>query len=322
MFGNSHSPGRRSIAEYLVAASALVFITPADAELENFCDRLPRPAYAAFEKHEISNDWFEVYEVAQGVWAIYEPFQWQEVISYLIEGAERDLLFDTGNGIGDIKAIVDQLSDKPVLILNSHTHFDHVGGNYQFDDIASVSTDFSIDNSKGHSHEEIATEVSDDALCKGLPQGVSAGNHVGRPFTITQKVMEGDVIDIGTRQLEVLQIPGHTPDAIALLDRKAGFMWTGDSFYEGPIWLFSPETDLEIYRKSLARLVAFVPDLTALFPAHNTPRSDPAMLLQVQKAFDQVIAGQAEPVPAWEGTVTFEFDGFGFLMREDYTRPE
>ena len=44
------------------------------------------------------------------------------------------------------------------------------------------------------------------------------------------------------------------------------------------------------------------------------------MLVQVQKAFDLVLAGKAKPVPTWEGTVTFEFEDFGFLMREEYTR--
>ena len=78
------------------------------AELKTFCDRLPRPAYASYRKHRAGDDWFEVYEVETDVFAIYEPFQWQEVISYLIVGSEAAVLFDTGNGIGDIKAVVDR----------------------------------------------------------------------------------------------------------------------------------------------------------------------------------------------------------------------
>ena len=290
------------------------------ADLEDFCERLPRPAYAAFHKHETSNDWFEVYEVEPGIWAMYEPFQWQEVISYLIIGTDTALLFDTGNGIGNIKAIVDQLTDKPVQVLNSHTHFDHIGGNYQFENILSVATDFSTANSKGLNSEMVTMEVSAEALCKGLPNGVTQENHQIRPFGITGQVREGDVIDIGNRKLEILQIPGHTNDSIALLDREAGFLWTGDSFYEGPIWLYFPETDLAAYKQSIARLAALAPRLKALFPAHNTPKADPAMLFEVQKAFDLVLEGRAKPVAAWEGTVTFEFEGFGFLMREDHTR--
>lgn len=279
----------------------------------------PRPAYAAFQKHETSNAWFEVYEVEPDIWAIYEPFQWQEVISYLIVGSEDALLFDSGNGMGDIKTIVDQLTDRPVLVLNSHSHFDHIGGNHQFDKILSVSTEFSIANSKGTQNEMIAAEASPEALCKGLPEGVTKENHRIRPYAITDRVAEGDIFDLGSRKLEILRIPGHTDDSIALLDREAGFLWTGDSFYEGPIWLYFPETDLAKYKESLARLAALAPQLTALFPAHNTPRAAPNLLVEAQRAFELVLEGKAEPVPTWEGVVTFEFEGFGFLMRENYT---
>lgn len=306
----------------LLVSIALVPLLAAADDLASFCERLPRPAYAAFEKDPASNDWFEVYEVENGIFAIYEPYQWQEVISYLIIGNSSALLFDTGNGIGDIKAVVQQLTDKPVVVLNSHTHFDHIGGNHQFDKILSVSTPFSIANSLGADNEMIKTEASAEALCHGLPAGVTQAGHRILPFTITGKVEEGTVIDLGNRKLEVLQVPGHTDDAIALLDREAGFLWTGDTFYEGPIWLYFPETDLAAYRQSIARLATLAPQLKALFPAHNTPKASPILLTETQKAFEQVLAGKAKATPTWDGVVTFEFDGFGFLMRENYTRIE
>jgi len=290
----------------------------AAADLGSFCDRLPRPAYASLEKHEVSNDWFEVYEVVPDTWAIYEPFQWQEVISYLIVGDESAVLFDTGNGIGDIKSVVDQLTDKQVRVLNSHSHFDHIGGNYQFEEILSVSTPFSLSKTKGAQNEEILLEVSRDALCKGLPDGVNEKDHRTRPFSISGRIKDGDVLDLGGRQLEVLQVPGHTDDAIALLDRDAGFLWSGDSFYEGPIWLFAPETDLPRYQASVARMAALAPDLKAVFPAHNTPKADPALLIELRDKLDQVLAGKIEPSTSSDGTVEFRFRDFGLLMRDDY----
>ena len=290
----------------------------AAADLESFCERLPRPAYSNYQKHDVSNDWFEVYEVGPAIWAIYEPFQWQEVISYLIAGDESAVLFDTGNGIGDIKSVVDQLTDTPVRVLNSHSHFDHIGGNYQFEEILSVSTPFSLSKTKGVQDDEILLEVSPDALCKGLPDGVNEKDHRTRPFSISGRIEDGDVLDLGGRQLEVLRVPGHTDDAIALLDRDAGFLWSGDSFYEGPIWLFAPETDLASYQESVARMAALAPDLEAVFPAHNTPRADPALLIELRDKLGQVLAGKIEPVPSPDGTVEFRFRDFGLLLREDY----
>jgi len=310
---------RRIVGLSLVLIALVIPFSTTRAQLESFCDRLPRAAYSQFEKSDISNDWFEVYEVETDVWAIYEPFQWQEVISYLIIGSESALLFDSGNGIGDIKAIVDQLTDKPVRVLNSHSHFDHIGGNHQFEEILSPSTQFSLENSAGNDSEQVKTEASAEALCKGLPEGVTEETHRIKPYSITAAVKDGDSIDLGSRKLNLLHIPGHTNDSVALLDEEAGLLWTGDSFYAGPIWLYFPETDLAAYKKSLDRLVQLVPELTALLPAHNTPKVNPAMLLEAQKAFELVLQGQAKPVPTWEGVVTFEFDGFGFLMREDYT---
>lgn len=288
------------------------------ADLGSFCDRLPRSAYADYQKHETSNDWFEVYEVEPNVWAIYEPFQWQEVISYLIVGTEYSVLFDTGNGIGDIKSVVDQLTEQPVRVLNSHSHFDHIGGNYQFDEILSVATAFSLGRIDGIRSEELALEVSAEALCKGLPIGVTQKDHRIKPFSISQTIEDADVLDIGGRKLEVLRVPGHTDDAIALLDRDAGFLWSGDSFYEGPIWLFFPETDLVAYQQSIAKLASLAPDLKAVFPAHNTPKADPALLIQLRENLDRVLAGKIKPVPVSDGNVEFRFGGFSLLMRENY----
>lgn len=290
------------------------------ADIGSFCSRLPRAAYADLQKHEASNDWFEVYEIAPEIWAIYEPFQWQEVISYLIAGSEASVLFDTGNGIGDIKAVVDQLTDKPVRVINSHSHFDHIGGNYQFDEILSVATPFTLERTRGVRNDELSLEVSPEALCTDLPAGVAREDHHTRPFSITQTIEDGDAIDIGGRLLEVLQIPGHTDDSIALLDRNAGYLWSGDSFYEGPIWLFFPETDLIAYKESAAKLAALAPQLKAVFPAHNTPIADPALLLRLRENLGQVLAGEGVSVPVSDGNVEFRFDGFGLLMREDYHR--
>lgn len=293
------------------------------AELSNFCDDLPRNAYSDLQKNEISTEWFEVYQVEPDVWAIYEPFQWQEVISYLIIGSDSALLFDTGNGLDNIKTIVEQLTDKPIRVLNSHSHFDHIGGNYLFKQILSPATKFSIANSKGNASKQIKMEASAAAICKGLPEGVTKQNHAIKPYIITSTVKDGDIIDLGNRKLEILLIPGHTDDSIALFEKESGLLWTGDSFYEGPIWLFFPETDLEAYKKSLSRLVGLVPQLKALLPAHNTPKADPIMLIETQKALELIFQGKAKakPVVDFEGVVAFDFKGFGFLMREDYTSP-
>ncbi len=73
------------------------------AAIPEWCRALPRPEYKTLERVAVSDPWFEIYKPASGVFAIYEPHQAEEVISYLIVGEKRALLFDTRMGMSDIK---------------------------------------------------------------------------------------------------------------------------------------------------------------------------------------------------------------------------
>ena len=287
------------------------------AAAAGFCSDVPRPQYADLERVEVADDWFAVYRVAPRVYAVYEPFQFQEVISYLILGDARALLFDTGMGISSIRGVVAELTDLPVTVLNSHTHMDHVGGNAEFERVLAMDTEYTRAHALGRTNAEVRGEVHESALCRPLPPGVTEDNYHTPAFDISGFVADGDTIDLGGRRLEVLAVPGHAPDAIALLDRDAGFLWTGDSFYEGPIWLFAPETDLEAYGASITRLAELAPELTTLFTAHNTPVAAPLRLLELVDAFDAILAGIAVGNRIRGGGVEFVFEGFSIMMRLD-----
>src|SRR3984957_10764741 len=75
-----------------------------------WCRALPRPEYKTLERVPVSDPWFEVYKVAPAVFAIYEPHQFEETISYLIVGNQRTALFDTGMGISDLKKTTAELT--------------------------------------------------------------------------------------------------------------------------------------------------------------------------------------------------------------------
>jgi glyoxylase-like metal-dependent hydrolase (beta-lactamase superfamily II) len=283
----------------------------------SWCDQLPRADNAQLEKTQFSDYWFDVYEVQDSIFAIYEPHQVQEVISYLIIGKESALLFDTGNGIGDIKNVVDRITGLPISVLNSHSHLDHVGGNASFDFIYGMDTEFTATRKKGLPHERVAGEVSPDALCKPLPEGVVAEDHIIRPYEIDEYVADGFKIDLGNRILEVISIPGHTPDAIGLLDKENGLLWTGDTFYKGAIWLFAKETNLDAYKNSVKRLAALSPSLKHLLPAHNTPLVDPKVLIELDEALDEIERGGVKGKDSTDGRVNYTFDNFTILMNKN-----
>lgn len=268
--------------------------------------------------------WFRVYEVGNDVYAIAEPYNFQEIISYLIIGSEKALLFDTGMGLSSISDVVKELTALPVTVLNSHTHYDHIGGNHEFDQVLAMNHPYTQNRAdNGMPHAVVQHEVTTEALCLNqLPELDTAGYHI-KPFGISEFIEDGSGIELGNRSLQVIAVPGHTPDAIALLDEAKGYLWTGDTFYEAPIWLFDEETDLQVYQQSITKLGKLAPELKTVFPAHNTPVASPERLRELVTAFDQVLSGEKQAANSGEGdqvsddALLFEFEHFSFMIRKD-----
>jgi glyoxylase-like metal-dependent hydrolase (beta-lactamase superfamily II) len=286
----------------------------AQTAIPEWCRALPRPEYETLERIAGSDPWFEVYKPAPGVFAIYEPHQAEEVISYLIVGEKRAVLFDTGMGMSDIKKVTAELTKLPIVVLNSHTHDDHVGDNWDFDTIYAMDTDFTRKNAQG-SREDAQAEVTPDQICGTLPKGFDPRGYTTRPWKVTNYTHDGDRFDLGGRTLEVIATPGHTPDAISLIDRANGLLFTGDTYYPAPIWLFRPETDLDAYAASIRRLVALTPQIQLVLGAHNIPVASPAILARLVAAFDAVRAGQVTPTADSPGKVLYKVGEISFLMR-------
>lgn len=280
-----------------------------------WCRKLPRPEYASLERLPVRSDWFEVYRVRPGVFALYEGRQAEEVISYLIVGTKRALLFDTGMGIAPIRPVVEQLTRLPVQVLNSHTHYDHIGGNHEFSDILAMDSTFTRERAaRGYSAEVMKDEISPANLCGTLPKAFQASTYRARPFRISGRVHDGSRIELGGRELEVLAAPGHTPDSIVLLDRANRLLLTGDTFYVGPIWLFEPETELRAYASSTARLAALSGSLDLLLPGHNTPAAAPSYLPKLRDAAQSILKGTAHGTRE-DDRQRFQFGGFSILTR-------
>jgi glyoxylase-like metal-dependent hydrolase (beta-lactamase superfamily II) len=292
----------------------------AQANIPEWCRALPRPEYKTLERVAVSDAWFEVYKVAPSVFAIYEPHQFEETISYLIVGEKKALLFDTGMGIGDLRKVTSGLTHLPIIVLNSHSHNDHVGDNWQFPTIYGMDTDFTRTNARG-SQKDAQAELSPDAICGSLPEGFDRKAYATRPWKITSYVHDDDHIDLGGRSLEVLATPGHTPDAISLLDRTHGLLFTGDTYYPAPIWLYRPETNLQAYAASIRRLSALAPTVKVVLGAHNVPVASPSVLARLVSAFDDVRAGKVAATPASPGQVLYKVGDISFLMRAKASKP-
>ena len=100
-----------------------------------------------------------------------------------------------------------------------------------------------------------------------------------------------------------------------MLDRANGLLFTGDTYYPAPIWLFRPETNLDAYAASIRRLAALAPQVKLVLGAHNIPVASPTILPRLVAAFDAVRAGKVQPLPDSPGKVLYKVDDISFLMR-------
>ena len=297
---------------------ALPLLATEQSEQPEWCKALPRREYKSLQRialnDAINDRWFEVYKVAPDTYAIYEPHQAEETISYLIIGKEKALLFDTGMGIGDIHKITTQLTELAVIVINSHTHNDHVGGNWQFETIYGVDSDFSRQNAMGSS-EDAQAELAPGQICGDLPANFPAKAYRTRPWKISHFVQDREIVDLGGRAIQIIFTPGHTADALTLFDRRNKLLFTGDTYYPATIWLYRPETDFAAYAKSIALLATLAPQVKIVLGAHNIPVAKPAVLLNLVPAFAKVSAGNAPCHPDSPGKEICEADHYSFLLR-------
>jgi len=279
--------------------------------------KLPRPAYSKLRRLEVKETWYEVYVVEPQTIAIYEPGQFDEAISYIISGEDRAILLDTGMGIANIKRTVSELTDLPIEVVNSHTHYDHVGGNHLFDTVSVFDNLVEIERLKrGFPHAELAKHLNEDLVWKPFPKDFDPESYEIPPSTPTRLLNNGDRVNLGGRELEVIHTPGHSPGCICLLDSKKRLLFTGDTFFPGPLYAHFPESDFDTYHDTVERMTELVPLVDALCPAHNEPWVKSDVLFKVAGAFRSVKSGKAHHVID-EGLKRYNFEGFGIYLRPD-----
>ena len=280
---------------------------------------LPRKVYSELERVECSQPWFEVYRIKRDLYAFYEPGQFEEVLSYLVLGKKNAALIDTGCGIGNVKRLAEDITKLPIKIVNTHSHYDHVAQNYLFTDIAMFDAPNARQASKiGYGVEEMSRLLAEGMLSKPLPKDFDAENYHVPPFTVTQWLKNGDIIDLGDRKLEVVHTPGHSPDSICLLDRTDGLLWTGDMFYPGPIYLHLPGSDLDAFINSYATMIALSPHYERVTPSHNEPSVEKNILKQVMEAAQDIRDGRGKYIEDTdEGTKVrrYNFNRFSIITK-------
>src|SRR5690554_4686896 len=211
---------------------------------------------------------YALYEFDHDVWHIVD---YARTSMFLIEGRERALLVDTGMGRGNLKGFIRRITDKPLDVVITHAHWDHIGQAGQF--------------------ERLYMSEKEKEIIELFKMKVDLSNFC--------YIEEGYVFDLGDRKLEVIEVPGHTPGSIVLLDAENKLLFSSDAIGTGHLWMHIPGTlSLERYLESLRRLVERKAEFEKIYTGHllevgNEPL-DHEYFDNIIFLVEQVLAGEME----------------------------
>jgi len=200
------------------------------------CAQGPRPGFE--EKTVYKGDDLEIRQIDEHTWHGNGHVMANEAI-YIIEGNDRALVIDAGTEIKDYDKIIAQITSKPVTLVATHVHPDHTGSAVNYFD-------------------EIYINAADMVNVKAM-----MGNYKGE----IKYLADGQVIDLGGREIEVLFTPGHTPGSTTFMDKAAGYGFSGDAFGSGNLLLTTNFSTLLI---TCQRTLEYMKkhNITKLYPGH------------------------------------------------------
>ena len=170
-------------------------------------------------------------------------------LMYLVEGDKKAALIDTGSGFGSLKAAVDKLTDKPVVVLLTHGHTDHAMGSLEFSDVYLNLEDRYIYEPHGDSafrHEGMS--LAEDVTIMEEDYIETA------PFSLYKDMKGGDTFDLGGVTIEIYACPGHTKGSVVMLIKEERALILGDACNEFTFLFENYSLPIEEYEDNLKAL--------------------------------------------------------------------
>jgi glyoxylase-like metal-dependent hydrolase (beta-lactamase superfamily II) len=220
---------------------------------------------------EEGTNWFEVIKHKKYLYVIRERldkietrFNTKYINLYLLIGKEKALLIDTGTGLFPLKPLVDNLiGDRKLKVVNTHTHFDHRGGNEEFNKISIHSLEV-----------KPLTKPFDVSFLRDSPQEIvkhyAKKNFILKPAQNIKSIEEGYEFDLGDISIKVIHTPGHSPGSISLLSNK-NELFTGDTAHYGTMYL-PKRKKFPIILSSLHKMleICIKCGVSEVYPSHET----------------------------------------------------
>lgn len=251
-----------------------------------------------------TDDWFETEHIGPHAYQITEGQGVLPCHSYLVGDGDAWVLIDAGLGIGDLRTHVESIVGTTPSLVLTHGHWDHIGSAHQFADVKISERE----QENGIITPDPVTSAGVDLSASFLEQWSADGRQVPDAFDpgdyeiaaveAEDVLTDGDVISAGSKRLEIVPIPGHSPGQLAFLDRDGGICYGGDLISPGNSILAPfPDADLRSYLESVRRLRELHMDgaFDTLVTGHAEPMTGPELriLEHLEDALSAVIAGTA-----------------------------
>ncbi len=226
----------------------------------------------------------EIVRINSDTWRIED----NGVRFFVLEGTEKAMMIDSGMNTPDAGEIAEKLTSKPLELLNTHADRDHISGNSAFDRF----------------YMNPAEE-----------ENYRAAGGTGTVIPLS----DGQIIELGNRPLEIIEIPGHTPGSVAVLDINRRVLISGDSVQDGNIFMFGKFRNLKEYIPSMKKLLKYTGRFDSVYPSHGSIPVEPDVIPKLIEDAEQILAGKAEGKPVERfgmKAVLYRFEEAGFLCDE------
>lgn len=234
-------------------------------------------------------NYYEIISIKENIYHIYEP---GDVGSTLIVGSEKAMLIDTGFGFEDIRPVVESITNLPLIVVNTHGHIDHNGGNRYFEQVWMHPDDVETYEDYQKIQKPLVA-----ARFEGIRKAAGKAPIWPEDFdrmawyeADTKEFLwlsDGQCFDLGDKQrVEVILVPGHTVGSVMLFDWKSHILFPGDDL-DYSLWMhFNTSAYVYAYKKRLKILENY--PIEGILPAHKKCLLSPWLIQRMDKAIEHL----------------------------------
>ncbi len=201
--------------------------------------------------------WYQLKRLADDITLISEPFiqEFYRCNVWHVRGRDRDMLVDSGMGVVSLREWVPLVTERDLIAVASHTHFDHIGCHHEFQYRAVHSAEADLLANPTRANTLADPYVTDDIFDALPPAPYCSECYCVRKAPAARILEDGDIIDLGDRTFEVIHTPGHSPGGIALWEAETETLLSGDILYDGPLIEDTYHSNAADYLASMRRLL-------------------------------------------------------------------